>query len=548
MVQHFRLSKGRRRPALWIVFCLFTIFAAWPAGGIAQNPDDGRSPPAKPAAAFSPMKGPLHNEDCTNFFFFQSVAGVDAGEVIDRYVDVMAGAGVKVFLCNTNAQRTNYRSRVWDAFWDGFDPNGPDNQPFLAALTRDRVPGYRKMVAAMQEVDRQGIDYPARILARCRHDGISPWISLRMDDCHDMENPNHPIHGLFWKKNPQYRREKGFGNFAFCLDYAHPEVRDYYKALIVESLDRYDMDGLELDFMREAYVFSGGKEPEGRPTMTAWIREIRKLVSDSAAKRGHPIRLGVRMPSRPEVAFDMGFDAIAWAKEGLIDLLTAAPRWATLEFDMPMERWRELLGNAPVTLAGGLETRYEPYRGETVRMISPEMAVGVAASILLRGADAVYLFNYFQDGWPDRPMPVYQKTIRAMASLETLQKLPRTVGVTYRDVRSPLENYKKPLPATGEELAFHLTLGSASESHQRCELLLSFQPEKDKPFAPPETIFVNGKPCRMHSDTTAKDGKRIAMYDVPLSALEGQKIHAVKIVSKGRPITVGRVEMSLLSK
>ena len=41
------------------------------------------------------------------------------------------------------------------------------------------------------------------------------------------------------------------------------EVRDYYKALIVESLDRYDIDGLELDFMREPYLFSAGKETEG---------------------------------------------------------------------------------------------------------------------------------------------------------------------------------------------------------------------------------------------------------------------------------------------
>ncbi len=78
----------------------------------------------------------------------------------------------------------------------------------------------------------------------------------------------------------------------------------------METLDRYDIDGLELDFMREPYLFSAGKEAEGAPILTAWLREIRKLVDDAAAKRGHPIRLGVRVPSRPEVASAMGLDAL----------------------------------------------------------------------------------------------------------------------------------------------------------------------------------------------------------------------------------------------
>ncbi len=53
----------------------------------------------------------------------------------------MAGAGVTVFLCNTNARRTNYRSRVWESYWDGYDPAGPDDQPFLAPMPRSDVPG-----------------------------------------------------------------------------------------------------------------------------------------------------------------------------------------------------------------------------------------------------------------------------------------------------------------------------------------------------------------------------------------------------------------------
>ena len=352
-----------------------------------------------------PVKRLLHNEDETNFFWSRQVPEGKAGEVIDQYVDVMAGAGVTVFLCNTNARRTNYRSRVWESYWDGYDPAGPDDQPFLAPMARGDIPGFRKGVDNMLAVHKQGIDFPGRVVQRCRHHGISPWITLRMNDCHYNDIPDHPFHGSFWKKNPQLRRKNCSGYFATCLDYAAPEVRDYFKALVAESLDRYDIDGLELDFMREPYLFSAGKEAEGAPILTGWMREVRKLTAEAAARRGHPVHLGVRVPSRPEVASAMGLDALTWAKEGLIDLLVVTPRWATLEFDMPIQQWRQMLGASKVTLAGGLEVRYQPCPGGPASVVTPELAAGAAVSVLSRGADAVYLFNFFQTGHPAGPSP-----------------------------------------------------------------------------------------------------------------------------------------------
>lgn len=257
------------------------------------------------------MKGLFHNEDCTELFWTQPpIPAGEAGAVIDRYVDQIVDSGVTVLLCNTNARRTNYRSDVWESFWDGYDPAGPDNQPFLAPMPPGDAPSFRKGIGNMLAVHQQGVDYPARVIQRCRQRGVSPWITLRMNDCHNNDVLDHPFHGRFWKNNPQFYRQGCTGYFARCLDYAHQEVRDYYKALIVETLERYDIDGLELDFMREPYLFSAGKEAEGAPVLTAWLREVRKLTADTAAKRGHPIRLGVRVPSRPETALSLGLDAV----------------------------------------------------------------------------------------------------------------------------------------------------------------------------------------------------------------------------------------------
>ena len=491
-----------------------------------------------------PIKGPLHNEDCTNFFWTHGVPEGTAGEVIDQYVDVMADAGVKVFLCNTNGRKTIYQSDAWESYWDGYDPDGPDDQPFLAPIPPENVAGYRAGISNMLAVHQQGIDYPARVIQRCRHHGISPWITLRMNDCHYNDIPTHPFHGSFWKDNPQLTRQGCSGYFASCLDYANQEVRDYYMALVAETLDRYDIDGLELDFMREPFLFSAGKEAEGTPILTAWMREVRKKVGEAAARRGHPIRLGVRVPSRPEAALGLGLDAIGWAKEGLIDLLVVTPRWAALEFDMPIKQWRDLLGDSKVTLAGGLEVLYRPYPHGPASLVTPAMATGAAVSVLSQGADAVYLFNFFQDRHPAWPLPVYQRTLKSMASLDTLLNKPRCIGVTFRDIVGPGERYQPPLPAKGKELVFPMKLGPIPDDHWLCDLLIGFAPSNGAPMPVP-TVSINGTPCEVRDDTI-KDGLRLISFTIPVATLTTTDTQEIKVVGKGPDaLSVQRVEVSL---
>ena len=488
------------------------------------------------------MRTLFHNEDCTNFFWCHAIPEGQAGEVVDRYVDVMAGTGVTVFLLNTNARRTNYRSAVWPAFWDGYEPAGPDSQPFLAPMAPADIPAFRRGIGNMLAVQQQGVDFPARVIARCRHHGISPWITLRMNDCHYNDVLEHPFHGDFWKRNPQFLRQNCSGYFARCLDYAHAEVRDLYLALIVETLERYDIDGLELDFMREPYLFSQGKEAEGAVLLTAWLRAVRKLTAAAASQRGHAIRLGIRVPSAPAAALGLGLDVATWAKEGLLDVLVVTPRWATLEFDLPIPQWRQLLGAAPVILAGGLEILYRPCPGGAATAVSPELATGAATAVLARGADAVYLFNYFQDGvWP---LPLYQSTLRDMASLDSLLRRPRRVGVTYRDITAPGEAYVAPLPATGTALAFSLWLGPLAAAGGRSEVLVDLAPGTPAAAVVPG-LQVNGQGTEIVQEEPAKDGGRVLTFRVPVAALASASAQEIRLSSPAAaPLTVRRLELA----
>lgn len=482
-----------------------------------------------------------YNQDCTQFFMSEIPAG-KAGESIDRYVDEVADAGVTVFLCNTNARRTNYRSSAWESFWDGYDPSGPDDQPFLVPMPTAQLPAFRQLIHYMLKVHQEGVDYPTRVIARCRQREMSPWISLRMNDCHENDVPNHPFHGSFWVKNPQLRRQNCTGYFASCLDFAQREVRDYYMALIKETLDRYDVDGLELDFMREPYVFSADKEKEGTPILTAWLREVRQRTNEAAVKRGHPIRLGVRAPSRPETALGMGLDAVTWAQEGLIDLLVVTPRWATLEFGMAIPEWRQQLGNSKVTLAGGLEVLYRPMPGSPPEVVSPELAHGAASLVFADGADAVYLFNYFPE---TMPKPVYQDTLRAMTSLDTLQAVPRTMAVTYRDIIAPGESYQPPLPAKGKEASFTMKLGSEPPENWRREVVIGFDAGAGAPPSKP-LVSVDGSPCDFVEQDDAKTKLCLMTFLIPARPWPQSQTHDIKIGSSDdKPFVIQRVEVKM---
>ena len=484
------------------------------------------------------LTGLLHNEDCTDFFYNAIIPEGKAGEVIDRYVDVIADAGVTVLLCNVNARRTNYRSNVWEAFWDGYDPEKGESDPFLTPMAPESRKAYARMIGNMHEVHRQGVDYPARVIEHCRQRRMSPWISLRMNDVHYNDNLKLPFHSDLWRK-PELFRQGHVGYFARALDFKHAQVRDHYRALIVEVLERYDLDGLELDFMREPYLFSKGEEVDGSKILTKWLRDIRELIDQASKRRGHPIKLGVRVPSEPRTALGLGLDAPTWSKDRLVDLVVATPRWETMHFDIPLAEWRRLLGNR-VTLAGGLEVLYCHYPGSPVEERNAECAAGAAVAVLSQGADVVYLFNHFQNG--DWPEPGYKRLLNAMSSLDKLKKLPRRHAVTFRQVHVPGEAYRAPLPVTRQAISFHLPLGPLPPDGWKADAVIEVT-NKD---AKATRLFINGVECPLQDTKALPKGHQQLTYSTPSSALPGRNEDTIIVTASGQmAITVFRVEVRL---
>ena len=490
------------------------------------------------------MTGLIQNQDCTDFFGQHDVAGGDGGAMLDAYIDTLAEAGVTVMMVNTNARKTNYKSDVWESFWDGYDPEGADDQPIFASIPADRRDGYRKLIHSMWALDDQGVDYPARAAEHCRARGISPWITLRMNDVHDNDNLAHPFHGELWR-DAKYHRGGPPTYESRGLDYAHPEVRETYRTLVSETLSRYDIDGLELDFMREPYLFKPGAEEEGAKILREWLRGVRRLVHDASVRRGHPIYLGVRVPSRIDVAQSWGLDAVGWAKDGLVDLVVPTPRWSTLEYDMPLAEWREALDGTGVTLAGGLEVLHRPLPNGPPVHVSTAQAAGAAASVLAGGADVVYLFNYFaRDGsHPAWSREDYIRTLDAMSSLVALNALPRRHAITWRDITGRDEAYAPPFPAEGETLEFALPTSppppeGASAS---VEITLAQPPSAEAPAE----LSVNDQPCEFDGQTAKGDAETVLRYTVSVSALGADPHDRITIRATGGSIRVVGVEIAI---
>ena len=422
------------------------------------------------------MAGIALNEDNSHYFATRAGQALDA-ETVAAWVDQYADTQVLELMLCPSAMRTSYGSKVWQPIWHGYDPNGPDDQPLLASLSSDQRTQMRRWVHTAWKLHADGIDPYAVWIDRARERGIRPWLSMRMNDIHSVDDEQNVMHSDRWRQRPDlrrvtYRQAGPWQDRAF--DYGRAEVREHHMALIRELAERYDFDGLELDWMRFGFHFRPGHEAEGCELLTAFTTQVRNLLDEWQQRRGHEIKLGARVPSRPQTARDLGMDGVRWAREGLLDMLVVTPFWASTEPDMPIEVWRKLLDGAKTTLAAGLEINVRPFPGAEAHRNSSETTRGAAAGLLERGAQRVYLFNYMDSDTAMADMANYRTMLCELGSLETLAGKPRRHVLTYPDTWPPGVPQPCALPAdcaAGSWRAFRLPTGPKPEGAEATVVL-----------------------------------------------------------------------------
>lgn len=319
------------------------------------------------------------NED--NDHFFKLPASWMTREGLVRYLDDVLQGPVTHFVMCVNGQRTSYDSKTWEPIWKGVEEPARTDTATAMDGTHDR------WAVNAWELFRQGIDPYSVWIQRCREKGVSPWVSIRMNDVHWVTVSNYFRNATFCRtRRDLWRNQDAKGDWNdYCLDYRHQEVRDYTFAQVAEMLERWDVDGIELDWMRSPLQFRKGHERSDAHFLTEFMRRVRRRVQEVSKKRGRKIRIAVRLPRSPQLAEKAGYDADVWLREGLMDLIVGSSVfWPDPE--LPVATWLAFI------------EKHNP----SVRFLPsidcfqlPDVAHfrGMASCYYRRGAKGLYLFN-----------------------------------------------------------------------------------------------------------------------------------------------------------
>ena len=498
-------------------------------------------------------RGIMLNIDNTHFWYSRWLNGLHPGpDELRAFVNQYAGTQVTDLMMCIFGRLANYPARSAESVLDKYHQTRENG----------RDVDYKNTIFALAHeiYEEKGLDPYAIWIDEARQCGLRLWLSMRMNDCHEALSPTSFLHPDFFHDHPEYRRvrhREANGYFDCCYDYAIEAVRRYALDFLKETLERYQPDGLELDWQREAYCFQPGGEAEGRAIMTGFMREVKALVRRAEALCGHDIPVCVRVPADPEDALEMGFDVVTWADEGLVQVVCPTARWGTTDNDMPIELWKRLLRGTGVQLAPGIEVLIRSSSDRRPMYTNKNHVVASAAQYGALGADKIYLYNYFDDPNPEQPYwkSDYEQPDRAVSD-KCLRQLLNVIGdpelaahserchmITYRDMRPAWRIREQVLPARcekpGEPVTLRIVTGDVPPD-MRARLRLGLRGN-----AADALVYINSRPARLTGTETCVP----AYTDLPLSVFETDGAlppsSVIEIATCGAPLLIDYADITL---
>jgi hypothetical protein len=294
---------------------------------------------------------------------------------------------------------------------------------------------------------RDGGDLVAEFIKASRARKVSPYVSLRLNDYHGSEawdvlrafSQGHKFTGrlplglgvmgsqsrlqlehteyqlkpdpaaylamtweqkLAYASNPPTRINL---RTARVWDWARPEVPAYKLGFVRELCAGYDIDGLELDFMRWSAFFRLEWIPiaQRQAIMLDFIKNVRTAL-DLGARPGQRRTLGVRVPSRLSGHDPLGIDLTAWVAAG-VDWVNLSCHYIS-EQQTDLAAVHRLIPNTPLYVeltyaSAGRQTGRRTTLGGAeeiggYRLMTNEQFYTAAHLAYARGGAGVTLFNF----------------------------------------------------------------------------------------------------------------------------------------------------------
>ena len=181
------------------------------------------------ASAFAAASGKswlVVNED--NDHFFKLDPSLMTREGLRGYVDYVARGHVTHFFMCVSGQRASFDSKTVEPIWEGIGEPCGDGQVASPKARRDH--GQSGLWAAnAKALFDEGIDPYEVWTERCREKGVSPWVSMRMNDAHFTSAVTNFFRNTRFARQRRdlWRVPDGDRWFDSALDYSHREVREY---------------------------------------------------------------------------------------------------------------------------------------------------------------------------------------------------------------------------------------------------------------------------------------------------------------------------------
>ncbi len=325
---------------------------------------------------------------------------------------------------------------------------GSDMMPFEQAA-------YWRTWHNMKSLEERGID-PLQLLIDRAHDkGMDFFATVRLGNYGGMD----PAHAVT-------QGGRGLGAY---------EVRDGQIAIIEELVNRYPLEGVELDLA----VPGGGSLilPEEAdsliPELTEFVAQISRIVR--TAREG--MQVGVRVLPTEELNLGQGLDVRAWLQSGSLDfVIPMRYGYMVLDPNMPSDWLLQAAHSGGVSFYGCLQPYVDDQiTGAAVRQFpSSEQMRAAVANQWSKGVDGLY--TWFMD-WPLRDAQ------RSMLSEMGDPDLGARKDKQYVLVRTPKDDhlhYRSPLPiriaaddvGTRHPVPFYIADDIEGAGDQICEVLL----------------------------------------------------------------------------
>lgn len=393
-----------------------------------ENPNASAREPAALAARREQMKHRrrrlIYNNDGNELFF--PGADTPEGFLAMRFQPVLGTQVDSIFYCTGVTTMYGHQPKVGEVYGEFCRARSPDEgslneSDIHGACARDNA---RALASLGHDILGLAVDF-------CHRNGVEIFFSHRINDVHDAFTPwllsrwkrEHPQCLMGTSEERDRVRDINSPRFWWtALDFEHPEVRDYLCRIQEDVCERYDVDGVEIDYFRSPMFFRPNLEfqpatQEQVGILTDFQRRMREIAYRVGTRRGRPMLMATRVSATVEKCRHVGIDIVRWLEEGLLDVLTVSGGY--VPFTEPLEEMVALAHGYgipiyPAISDSGLGSR-------NLRYGSLEAWRGAASNTWRAGADGIYTFNIFPSG----PEPRFLE----MGSPETLAGLNKRFAI-----------------------------------------------------------------------------------------------------------------------